>query len=337
MSETTSILPLVFAGLMALSLLMYAILDGFDLGVGILLPLGDEAQRDTMLASIGPFWDANETWLVLGIGLLLIAFPEAHGIILGELYLDVLILLVGLILRGVAFDFRAKVPSDRKGLWDRLFFIGSLMAALSQGYMLGQFVVGFQSDLWSELFSLLSAVCVASAYTFIGGSWLIMKTAEELQQRVVSWVQACLWLMMLGITAVSIVNPIISPEIFAKWFALPQIIVLLPIPLLCGAALLGTSIYLNRLKHRNDEVVTRSDWIPFAAAIVIFLLSFQGLAYSFYPYIVPFEITIWDAAAAPESLAFMGIGVAVVFPLIILYTALSYRVFWGKATELRYY
>ena len=337
MSDAAFLLPLVFAGLMAFALFMYAILDGYDLGVGILLPLGDAQQRDVMLASIGPFWDANETWLVLGVGLLLIGFPQAHSSILGALYLPVLLLLVGLILRGVAFDFRAKVPAARKALWDRLFFTGSLMAALSQGYMLGQFVIGFENTVWGLAFSLLSAVCVTSAYTFIGGSWLIMKTADALQQRVVGWVQVCLWLMTLGIGAVSVVNPLVSREVFDRWFALPQAIVLLPIPALCGLALLGTSIYLKRLKRGHDLAGPRSDWIPFAAAVLVFMLSFQGLAYSFYPYVVPFETTIWEAAAAPESLAFVAVGVAVVFPVILLYTALSYRVFWGKATELRYY
>ena len=348
-------LPLIFAGLMVTAFLIYAVLDGFDLGVGLLLPMGTDEERNTMLASIGPFWDANETWLVLGVGLLLIAFPSAHSFIMGKLYIAVLVLLVGLILRGVAFDFRAKVPSKRQALWDRLFFIGSLMATTTQGYMLGKFVVGFASDLFSELFCLLSAICVAAAYAFIGSAWLIMKSSALLQSKAVGWAQRSLWLMMLGIAAVSIANPLLSPIIFDKWFSLPQAIILLPIPVLCGFALCGTAYYL-RLLQRSLSATTNEtdpttanhipamspnllklDWLPFAAAVLVFFLSFQGLSYSFYPYIVPFEIDLWQAAAATESLAFLGVGVAIVFPAILAYTVLAYRVFWGKATALNYY
>ncbi|MEM7099622.1 MAG: cytochrome d ubiquinol oxidase subunit II [Pseudomonadota bacterium] len=336
------LLPLIFAGLMALAFLMYAILDGYDLGVGLLLPLGGEEERDILIASIGPFWDANETWLVLGVGLLLIAFPSAHSIVLGTLYLPVLVLLVGLILRGVAFDFRAKVPSHRKDLWDTLFFTGSLLACLSQGYMLGWYVLGFSPGWWAQVFAVLSAICVTCAYAFIGGAWLIMKCEGALQVKVASWAKVTLWFMMLGILAVSVVNPFVSPPIFEKWFSLPEAILLLPIPALCFATLLGTAYYLQRRFSAQTDTTASSrswdtDWLPFAAAIVTFFLCFQGLAYSFYPYVVPFKLTIWEAAAATSSLAFVGVGVAIVFPAILAYTFLSYRVFWGKAKPLEYY
>ena len=336
-----TLLPLVFAALMALAFLMYAILDGYDLGVGLLLPAADDTQRDIMIASIGPFWDANETWLVLGVGILLIAFPQAHSLVMGHLYLPVLVLLTGLILRGVAFDFRAKVPSARKALWDRLFFLGNLLASLSHGYMLGHYVLGFDTSLWAYGFAVLSSVCVTAAYAYIGGSWLIMKTSGALQLRVARWVQRCLWLMMLGIAAVSVINPWVSPQIFDKWFSLPEAIVLLPIPMLCGLTMLGVARYLkhllNRTQNETDIAGHTDDWIPFAGAVVVFALSFQGLAYSFYPWVVPFQINLWDAAAATESLSFVLVGLVIVFPAILGYTALSYRVFWGKATELRYY
>jgi cytochrome d ubiquinol oxidase subunit II len=326
-------LPLVFAALMALSFLIYAVLDGYDLGVGLLMPFAEPAERDVLLASIGPFWDANETWLVLGIGLLLIAFPQAHGIILGNLYLPVTALLIGLILRGVAFDFRAKVPSDRKATWDRLFFVGSLLATTAQGYMLGDYILGFAASPWSVAFALLSAVCVASAYAFIGGGWLIMKTDGDLQRKAVGWCRRTLWLMMLGIAAVSIVNPLFSDSVFAKWFSLPEAIILSPIPVLCAVTLFGVDYFLNHFEGSRRL----ADWLPFAAAVLLFFLCFQGLAYSFYPYVVPQQLTIWEGAAATESLLFMGYGVAVVFPAIIAYTVFSYRVFWGKAGELRYH
>ncbi|MEM6709322.1 MAG: cytochrome d ubiquinol oxidase subunit II, partial [Pseudomonadota bacterium] len=229
--DWTTALPLIFAALMAFSLFVYAILDGYDLGVGLLLPFTSDHDSDTLLASIGPFWDANETWLVLGIGLMLIAFPEAHGIILGELYLPVTVLLVGLILRGVAFDFRAKVPTAHKLIWDRLFFIGSLLATTSQGYMLGTYVLGFNESIAAIGFALLSAVCVAMGYAFIGGAWLIMKTDGDLQRRCVRWTRIALRFMMLGIVAVSIVNPLVSDAMFEKWFTMPQAIMLAPIPI----------------------------------------------------------------------------------------------------------
>ncbi|MEM9744581.1 MAG: cytochrome d ubiquinol oxidase subunit II [Pseudomonadota bacterium] len=331
--DWTTALPLIFAALMAFSLFVYAILDGYDLGVGLLLPFTSDHDSDTLLASIGPFWDANETWLVLGIGLMLIAFPEAHGIILGELYLPVTVLLVGLILRGVAFDFRAKVPTAHKLIWDRLFFIGSLLATTSQGYMLGTYVLGFNESTAAIGFALLSAVCVAMGYAFIGGAWLIMKTDGDLQRRCVRWTRIALRFMMLGIVAVSIVNPLVSDAMFEKWFTMPQAIMLAPIPIICAATALGTHYYLGHFKAERAV----GNWLPFASAVLMFLLCFQGLAYSFYPEIVPGQLTIWDAAAATESLAFMAVGVAIVFPAIIGYTLVSYRVFWGKATELTYY
>jgi cytochrome d ubiquinol oxidase subunit II len=326
-------LPVIFIGLMGLSLFIYAILDGYDLGVGILLPKDSEAQRDTMIASIGPFWDANETWLVLGIGLLLIAFPIAHGVILMNLYLPVTLMLAGLILRGVAFDFRAKAPEDHKKLWDHIFQAGSLLATLAQGYMLGLFVMGFENSLATHLFAALSAICVTAAYTFIGAAWLIMKTEGELQARAVWWARRCAWLTLLGIIAVSVVNPLVSNSIFDKWFGSPLVMILWVIPVFCFLLFFITDRYLRRAPYPNDV----GCWIPFAAAAMIFLLSFIGLAYSFFPFIVPNELDIWQAASAPEALTFILYGVIIVLPTILAYTFFAYRVFHGKATQLKYY
>ncbi len=326
-------LPVVFIALMGLAILLYAALDGYDLGVGILLPSNSESQRDTMIASIGPFWDANETWLVLGVGLLLIAFPRAHGFILFHLYLPVTFMLGGLILRGVAFDFRAKSPAHNKRMWDYAFKGGSLLATLSQGYMLGLFVMGFEQSVTAYAFALLSAVCVTAAYSFIGASWLIMKTEGELQQRAFRWARICLWLTALGLLVVSLVNPLTSVNVFAKWFGSPFALLLLVIPVVVFLTVMIVDRYLANTPYTDDF----GCWIPFVGALVIFALSFAALGYSFFPYVVPGEMTIWEAASASESLWFILYGAMIVLPTIILYTVYAYRVFWGKTRELTYY
>lgn len=326
-------LPVIFISLMALAFFVYAILDGYDLGVGILLPADSEEQRDTMIASIGPFWDANETWLVLGIGILLIAFPIAHSLILYHLYLPVTLMLAGLILRGVAFDFRAKAPEDHKTLWDKVFKTGSLLATLSQGYMLGLYVMGFEESIPAYAFAALSAICVTAGYSFIGAAWLVMKTEGELQKRAIYWARRCCWFMAIGIISVSFINPVVNEFILHKWFGNPFAVLLLIVPLFCFALLFIVDRYLSIFHHPNEL----DCWIPFAAAVLIFLLSFIGLAYSFFPYIIPNQLDIWRAASAPESLMFILYGIIVVLPAIIMYTIFSYRVFWGKATQLKYY
>jgi len=326
-------LPVIFVGLMGLAILMYAVLDGYDLGVGILLPKDSEPQRDMMIASIGPFWDANETWLVLGVGLLLIAFPSAHSHILFHLYLPVTFMLGGLILRGVAFDFRAKSPSHDKRLWDRAFKGGSILATLSQGYMLGLFVMGFEKSLIAHAFALLSGVCVTAGYCFIGASWLVMKTDGDLQKRAARWARICLWLTTLGLFAVSLVNPLTSANVFDKWFGSPFALLLLVIPLLVFLAVLVVDRYLAQFPFADDF----GCWIPFVGALVIFILSFAALGYSFFPYVVPGQMTIWEAASASESLWFILVGALLVLPAIVFYTIYAYRVFWGKTRELTYY
>lgn len=326
-------LAVIFVSLMGLSILLYAILDGFDLGVGILLPLEQKDNSDTMIASIGPFWDANETWLVLAVGLLLIAFPAAHSYIFKELYLPTAVLLISLVLRGVAFDFRAKAAFSHKPTWNKVFKAGSLLAALSQGYMLGMYVMGFESTLAAYSFSLLSAFGVAAAYSYIGACWLIMKTEGELQIQAVNWAKKSGLICFLGVVAVSLVNPLINPDVYAKWFSWPNTLYILPLPLMCFGLFIFSFIQLKQLPKENDK----GCWRPFVAAVVIFTLCFFGLAFSFFPYIVPNQLTIWETAAAPESLSFLLWGTIIVVPVIFSYTAFSYRVFWGKVQELRYH
>ncbi|WP_295798106.1 cytochrome d ubiquinol oxidase subunit II [uncultured Microbulbifer sp.] len=328
-------LPVVFVGLMGLAVLVYAILDGYDLGVGILLPMGeaDERQRDTMIASIGPFWDANETWLVLAIGLLLIAFPQAHSIVLTNLYLPAAIMLIGLIMRGVAFDFRAKAAVDHKLAWDRTFKLGSLLTTLTQGYMLGQYVMGFEQGWPAQLFCLLSALGVTAAYTYIGAAWLVMKTEHDLQRRAVAWTRAAGRAALLGVVAVCVINPLVNPGVFDRWFTFPLVMFVLLIPTLCFIGFIANDILLRRLPKAADRHCS----LPFYIVVGIFILSFGGLAFSFFPEIIPGKLDIWAAASARESLQFILVGALIVVPVILAYTALSYRVFRGKATDLRYY
>ena len=327
-------LPMVFAGLMGLSMLLYAVLDGFDLGVGVLLRgAPDEATRDRMIASIGPFWDANETWLVLGVGLLLVAFPAAHGMILTALYVPVLLMLVGLIARGVAFEFRGKAPEAQKPRWDLAFQGGSLLAAFSQGWMLGHYILGFAEG-WAALaFALLCGAFVVAGYALIGACWLVWRAEGELHAQAVRWARRALVATAVGVVAVSVATPLASPRILERWFAFPQILGLAPIPLATGA--LGAVVWLT-LKHmpRRDA---RLDWVPFAATVGIFVLCFQGLAYSFWPWIVPDRLTIFAAAAAPESLAIILAGACFVLPVIGVYTLVVWRIFGGKAVPLKYY
>ncbi len=326
-------LPLIFAGLMGLAILIYVVLDGFDLGIGILMARTEVEERDRMIASIGPFWDANETWLVLGVGLLLVAFPVAHGIVLGALYLPTALLLAGLILRGVAFDFRAKAQDKHKRLWDHAFFAGSLLAALTQGYMLGLYILGFAGGWAAHLFASLTAIMLAGGYAFIGACWLIIKTEGDLQRRAVGWARRASWLTAAGIVAVSLATPLVSPRIFDKWFELPNLLVLAPVPIVTAVLFAWVEILLRRMAAAADQGAAR----PFAGAVGIFVLSFAGLAYSFFPFVVPDRLTLWQAAAAPDSLLFILIGVIVVLPMILGYTAFSYYVFRGKARDLTYY
>ena len=325
-------LPFIFAALLGLSILIYVVLDGFDLGVGILFPFATADERDTMVASIGPFWDANETWLVLAIGLLLVAFPVAHGAILTQLYLPVAIMLVGLILRGVAFEFRAKAPPGHKRAWDGAFFLGSLMTGLSQGFMLGLYIMGLSYTWWHVGFALITSVFLTVGYSFIGANWLIAKTDGPLQKKAVDWSKGGIWGVVMGMAAISMATPLVSERIFDKWFGLPQMLYLSPLPAL-SALLIGVIWWqLRHLPMAGD----RRAWIPFVASIALFALGFAGMAYSFFPFIVPEAITIYEAASAPEALAIILVGTLVVLPTILAYSILSYWIFRGKATALRY-
>jgi cytochrome d ubiquinol oxidase subunit II len=336
LSQPAGWLPIVFMGIMGLAMLAYVVLDGYDLGVGVLMRRANEDDKDAMIASIGPFWDANETWLVLGIGILLTVFPLAHGVILGALYLPVAFMLIGLTLRGVAFDFRVKARAQHKPAWNRAFYAGSLLAGWSQGYMLGSLVTGFASDIWSMLFSAAIGLALVAAYCLLGAGWLIIKTVGPLQLKAVQWARGSLWFTAAGIVAISLATPLVSASIFDKWFSFPNIFLLLPIPLATLTLLLIIGRSLKRLPERLAQDNEYGAWIPFGATIGVFLLAFYGLAYSLFPWLVIDRIHVWQGTISPESMAVILAGAVVVLPMIIGYTVFAYRVFWGKSTALKY-
>jgi cytochrome bd ubiquinol oxidase subunit II len=319
--------------IMGLAMLAYVVLDGYDLGVGLLLPrAANDAEKDLMVASIGPFWDANETWLVLGVGILLIAFPYAHGLILTALYLPVAAMLFGLTMRGVAFDFRMKAGDDKKPFWNRMFVLGSFVAAASQGWMLGSYITSFRGDGWTVAFNALIALTVPATYALLGAGWLIMKTDGDLQARALHWARSATIPFAIGIAAISIATPMVSETIFNKWFRLPDFFALLPIPLITAAAV--TTLW--HVTGRKRIMDAGYGWIVFAATVLVLLLATLGLAFSIYPYIVIDRMDLWEAASSTSSLIIIAVGTAVSLPAIIVYTIFVYRIFWGKARDLSY-
>jgi len=324
-------LPLIFMALMGVSMLVYVVSDGYDLGVGMLMHRATAAEKDVLIASIGPYWDANETWLVLGVGILLVAFPKAHGLVLGELYLPVAVMLVGLTLRGVAFDFRVKAKDAHKVTWDRLFFAGSMLASVSQGWMLGRYISGFGSGWNYPVFAAAIALALPMAYVMMGAAWLIMKTEGELQRRAVEWAKLAWAPMVGGLVLISMATPWISGTVRDRWFALPESIALLAIPLMTGGSMLAVRGLLGTAVVRGAAC-----WLPFVLLVIVFVLGFLGLAYSIYPFVVIGQMTIWQAASSPAALKVILIGVCISVPAIAGYTVFSYRVFRGKTGELKY-
>lgn len=325
-------LPVIFVSVMGFALLVYVILDGYDLGIGLLLPLADESEKDAMIAAIGPFWDANETWIVLGVGVLLIAFPQAHGIVLTSLYIPVTVMLLGLTLRGVAFDFRVKAGDEKRALWNRLFFIGSLTASLAQGWMLGDYITGLSGGVVNTLFAGLIAITLPALYVMLGASWLIIKCEEPLLSKAIVWAKYALMPMVIALLLVSIATPLVSESIAAKWFSLPNFIGLLPIPMICALCIGGITWLLSR----PDIVRADYGWLIFAAIALICIMAAIGLAYSIYPWIVLEQLTIFEAASATKSLQFALVGIVITLPMIVGYTIFVYRIFSGRMSELRY-
>ena len=319
-------MPLIFMVLMGLSVLLYVVLDGYDLGVGMLMPGATEQEQSVMVASIGPFWDANETWLVMGIGILVAAFPLAHGVVLTALYLPVVAMLVGLMLRGVAFELRVKALGWHRQLWNWLFWAGSFIASFFQGVMLGRYITGFEGGILYWLFALIVGASLCGGYVLLGATWLVFKTEGDLQRKAYAWARWGLLWVALGVAAVSLATPLVSETVRDKWFDFPRTLALMLLPL----ATLAAGAWLWRATGPS-RVSPRREWAPFAAAAAIFVLAFLGLAYSLYPYLVIDRLTIWEAAAHPSGLKVVLVGALVVLPFILGYTVLAYRIFRGKA------
>lgn len=324
-------LPLVFMAFLGISMTVYVVLDGFDLGVGMLLPRAKADEQNIMVSSIGPFWDANETWLVLGAGVLFIAFPKANTLILGELYLPATFMLFALIIRGAAFDFRVKSAESHRILWNRGFMISSGMMALLQGWMLGRFVTAFGTSTQDYLFASAIMLTVPAVYVLLAACWLLPKTEGALQDKARLWANQAWWPVLVCLILISLVTPIVSSAIIQKWFSLPNLLYLSPIPLLTAFALLRAKYLL-----RDQQIQEQRSWQPFALVAFALVLCSLGLAISLFPYAVIGKLTVWEAAAATPSLVLTLVGVCITVPAIIAYTIFSYRVFGGKAKELNY-
>jgi cytochrome d ubiquinol oxidase subunit II len=322
-------LATVWAFIIAFAVFVYIVMDGFDLGLGILFPLFPaKADRDVIMNSVAPVWDGNETWLVLGGGGMMAAFPLAYAVLMPALYTPVIAMLLGLVFRGVAFEFRWRTRRERN-LWDIAFAGGSLVAALAQGVALGAILQGvhvegrhYAGGWWDWLtpFSILTGVALVIGYALLGATWLVMKTEGELRERAyhLSWIFLIAMLGAMG--AVSIVTPFLHVQYTQRWFAWPNIILTAPVPI----AVAGVSALLLR------SLAKKYDYQPFLLSLMLFALSYAGLGISMYPYIVPQSITIWQAASPENSQLFMLFGVAVLIPLILGYTAWAYWVFRGK-------
>ncbi|MET0409477.1 MAG: cytochrome d ubiquinol oxidase subunit II [Hyphomicrobium sp.] len=323
-------LPLIWAAIIGFGLMMYVIMDGFDLGIGILFPfLPDRTDRDTMVNTVAPVWDGNETWLVLGGAALLAAFPLAYSVVLSAVYLPIIAMLIGLICRGVAFEFRFKADDAHKPLWDKAFMGGSYLATFSQGIVLGSFINGFQVTNgaysgaaldWLTPFSIFSGFGLIVAYALLGTTWLILKTEGALQQRMRELAKFAVLALLATIAIVSLWTPLAHPEIAERWFSYPNIVFFSPVPILVVLASGAILWSIRRDVHAA----------PFILALVLVFLGYSGLGISLWPNIVPPSISIWDAAAPPQSLGFTLVGALFIIPFILFYTAWAYHVFRGK-------
>ena len=323
-------LPLLWAIIILFGVFMYVVLDGFDLGIGILFPFfPDKTDRDVMMNTVAPVWDGNETWLVLGGAGLLAAFPLAYSVILDAFMLPLIFMLLGLVFRGVAFEFRFKASERRRHWWDKGFIAGSICAAFFQGVTLGGFIDGVHvvertysggALEWLKPFSVFTGIGLVIAYALLGCTWLIFKTDGKLQENMIRIARPLLLTVLAVIGLISLWTPLSHPEIADRWFAVPNLFYFMPVPILVLLATWATWRQLGQQPHAG----------PFLLTLCLVFLGYSGLGISVWPYIIPPDITIWDAAAPPQSQGFALVGALLIIPLILMYTAWSYYVFRGK-------
>ena len=324
-------LPLIWAGVIGTAVAMYVIMDGFDLGIGILFPFArNETERDQMMRSIAPFWDGNETWLVLGGAGLFVAFPRAYAVIMPAFYLPVIVMLLALVFRGIAFEFRT--VSHSKSGWSWAFVAGSTLAAFAQGVILGGMIQGIKVENgayaggpydWATPFGLLCGLALIAGYGLLGATWLVMKTEGAIAVRARGQSKACLIAVLVFMAAVSLWTPLAEPRIAERWFSLPNFYYLWPVPAVTALVAFGCWYWIE--KERDAP--------PFLAAIALFMLGFLGLVISNFPYLVPPSLTVWDTAAAPSSQIFMLVGTLLLLPFVLGYIVLVYWLFRGKVRE----
>ncbi|KSJ03902.1 cytochrome d ubiquinol oxidase subunit II [Pseudomonas aeruginosa] len=308
-------LPLIWVIIILFSVMMYVVMDGFDLGIGMLYPFFREArERDVMMNSVAPVWDGNETWLVLGGAGLFGAFPLAYSVVLPALYLPLVFMLIGLVFRGVAFEFRFKATPARRHVWDKAFIGGSLLATFCQGVALGAFIEGIPVE-------------NRTAYSLLGCTWLILKTEGRLQERMYDLARPLALALLAVIGIVSLWTPLTHPEIAARWFSLPNLFWLLPVPLLV----------LVTFRQLLRAVATDAQAQPFILTLVLIFLGYSGLGISLWPNIVPPSLDFHAAASPPQSQGFMLVGALLIIPFILGYTAWSYYVFRGKSADAGYH
>ena len=324
-------LPLIWAGIIGTAVAMYVIMDGFDLGIGILFPFArSETERDQMMRSIAPFWDGNETWLVLGGAGLFVAFPRAYAVIMPAFYLPVIVMLLALVFRGIAFEFR--IVSHSKSGWSWAFVVGSTLAAFAQGVILGGMIQGIKVENgayaggpydWATPFGLLCGLAMIAGYGLLGATWLVMKTEGAIAVRARGQSKACLIAVFVFMAAVSLWTPLAEPRIAERWFSLPNFYYLWPVPAVTALVAFGCWYWIE--KERDAP--------PFFAAIALFMLGYLGLVISNFPYLVPPSLTVWDTAAAPSSQIFMLVGTLLLLPFVLGYIVLVYWLFRGKVRE----
>jgi cytochrome d ubiquinol oxidase subunit II len=323
-------LPLLWAIIILFAIMMYVVMDGFDLGIGMLFPWFPEKEdRDVMMNTVAPVWDGNETWLVLGGAGLMAAFPLAYSVVLSALFLPLTLMLVGLVFRGVAFEFRFKTEGAQRRVWDWSFALGSFAATFAQGVTLGAFIDGIPMLAeqysggpfdWLRPFPLFCGVGLVVAYMLLGSSWLVMKTGSALQAEMRRRTRTWVWALLAVIVVISVWTPLAHAGIAKRWFTLPNLYWFAPVPALVGVCM----FFLLRSLKRDAEIA------PFLLTLALVFLGYSGLGISLWPNVIPPNVSIWEAAGPPQSLGFALVGALLIIPVILMYTAFSYWVFRGK-------